>query len=1085
MTYDKQSERLVRQYETRPKYFVHPFPIAAFKNTLKIVNNGKQNAKDVFDRKILGDSNELLKKTYKLFMTEARLVHIIMHTNAKYQLKFDAQIRKVSVIFTQLYMEYKISFTKNEMKDYNYLDVYLLLCNTINDTFSFQIYIKFLRSYCRSIKYITSRIFKFIKYTISSSNNYSNNSSNNSSKTIKSVIQKLQKSSSNSNSNSNSKNNKDIIEVNVIVHNLFNLIQKGGDDIKNIENSILYSLSCLILLYEYFFISNPEFKECQELFTDGLIDMSQLNVNTTTGRREYFFKTLLFFSDDDQKYNVLDSTFYPNLNKKNILFLMQHFISNYLASPNQLIHDLIARSMKDKTIIFFTENPFTWIFNHNQQFRYNIMSYIWNTSVLMEHNDIFTSLFDRAFKIQKIPAKKVEVKSSITPIIQRLLGFNSLFSINLTDTSYKYWHINLYLYLKYTNVFLKNKGITFELKRLPYTKSFMRTSLYGKDLNKTILASWQTSPYRYTTTEPFHTNSKKTELPKVYNNLTFLSTCCKQFSFTGSRKINGPKLAMSSLRSIRPPTSCEEIHIFTYNGNDSLTQVEFDLEKRKIPKIFLKKIFVDIFKIELKKEAMTGNSTMSYSSILNYYDVSLNMNINTRGTRMPLYFPEMKRIYKQKNEQNLKDVCLCKNYDNQDYMQFIKIERGVIYLYEAFYNAMVNIFIKPDKPKNAKNVKQGTEYNKARTREQIEKIHKEIVNKVTKKFPNNNLNSNAKQQKKELLQRLLKDKNNAIKRINSKRTKIPTCYSGSNTECTELGYVCDRTSHLCVPKKGNQSGGDTPNSQQSQQQKERARNTNTNENPRTLTRLQPQRTAQAQTNTRARTNAQAQTNTRARTNAQAQTNELTSNTLNASTSITSNVQTQKSKIVNIIDEFTNNNIDNNNDYNFDKFYGNNSKTVPNKTPCEEKMEGLDVSITPLGLPYLHTTLNKEKNILKIYYHPRHTNENIATIKVYELDKKKKNKKDKEKFKLQILLNPLVGEYTMNYFIVMIIANLFWYCKEYSVSKNEVEKLFNVKPETLRKFKSDVVIFDRFDKLRIINDKMINMLDQVFTRVNFF
>ena len=163
MTYDKQSERLVRQYETRPKYFVHPFPIAAFKNTLKIVNNGKQNAKDVFDRKILGDSNELLKKTYKLFMTEARLVHIIMHTNAKYQLKFDAQIRKVSVIFTQLYMEYKISFTKNEMKDYNYLDVYLLLCNTINDTFSFQIYIKFLRSYCRSIKYITSRIFKFIK----------------------------------------------------------------------------------------------------------------------------------------------------------------------------------------------------------------------------------------------------------------------------------------------------------------------------------------------------------------------------------------------------------------------------------------------------------------------------------------------------------------------------------------------------------------------------------------------------------------------------------------------------------------------------------------------------------------------------------------------------------------------------------------------------------------------------------------------------------------------------------------------------------------------------------------------------------
>ena len=62
--------------------------------------------------------------------------------------------------------------------------------------------------------------------------------------------------------------------------------------------------------------------------------MSQLNVNTTTGRREYFFKTLVFFNDEYPRNNILDSTFYPSTSKKNILFLMQHYISNYLANPN-------------------------------------------------------------------------------------------------------------------------------------------------------------------------------------------------------------------------------------------------------------------------------------------------------------------------------------------------------------------------------------------------------------------------------------------------------------------------------------------------------------------------------------------------------------------------------------------------------------------------------------------------------------------------------------------------------------------------------------------------------------------------------
>ena len=167
------------------------------------------------------------------------------------------------------------------------------------------------------------------------------------------------------------------------------------------------------------------------------------------------------------------------------------------------------------------------------------------------------------------------------------------------------------------------------------------------------------------------------------------------------------------------------------------------------------------------------------------------------------------------------------------------------------------------------------------------------------------------------------------------------------------------------------------------------------------------------------------------------------------------------------------------------------------------METLGVTADNVPLPYMYMTFKEDnsnkKKTLEIFYHPRHSREKIATIQIISQDENNKGDttglldktkkifksigKDKEKDKLKVIINPLIGQYTMNYFIIMNVANLFWYSSQYTRGKKEYEKLFNTEKKTLKKFDKDVYIFDRFDKLRIIDDKMMLLLDNVFTKIN--
>jgi hypothetical protein len=115
--------------------------------------------------------------------------------------------------------------------------------------------------------------------------------------------------------------------------------------------------------------------------------------------------------------------------------------------------------------------------------------------------------------------------------------------------------------------------------------------------------------------------------------------------------------------------------------------------------------------------------------------------------------------------------------------------------------------------------------------------------------------------------------------------------------------------------------------------------------------------------------------------------------------------------------------------------------------------------------------------LKINYHPRHSQENIAVIEVV-IDKSNLEQKEK----LNIIINPEIGQYTMNYFIVMVIANLFWYCVNYKLSSDAFTSMFNVSKETLADFDESSTIFTKFDKIKLIDSKMNSLLDYVFKRI---
>ena len=745
------------------------FPIDTFNEVKKIVNSGGRAAKEVF--KTVFSANEETLENYPIFLTDAKFINLLFHLNAQYQVKYYNNVsRKITSPYVRAYRKYLSTLTHPKLEEYNYIDVYLLLCNTIQDKLTFWRFCGFLQSFCKTISYIVDTVFKYVQNDPTTVN----------------------------------KDNEDLRQ-NKIFNKLKTEINKSASS-KSIKNNLLYSIWALQIIHEYYFISNSKFRN-SILLTNSDIDMSGMTGCGSSGPQDYFFKSMVYLGLDRTEPYHLNPVFNPSTSKgnksPNVLFLMRDYMSNFLASPNQLINNVITRSLKNSpTAEFFSNNPFMWIYNHNQQFRYNLMSYVWNSNVLLSTKDIFVSLFEPHHTFKAQPKKEVNIYRGIPDTVQFAWIFRDLFIMKEDDKDYKYKKINLYILIKYVNIFLKNKGISMEFKRLPFKKSTMRSSMYGQDLDKTILAGWQTVPYRYNVVQP------KFNLQPAYNNLAFISSCCATYSLTGkSGKIEGSTSAMSSMRTSRPPTVCKEIHIFTYNGDESVSEATFDLERRSFAQKFLKQTFIDIFKIELKRETMLNPTKMIgfSSSVWNYYDVSLNMNLQTQGSRLPLYFPGMKKKYTKKNVKTFKEVCLCKNYKAESYLQFIKIERGIVYLYEDFFERMIKTFITPEKDENQNKNKVSKSYKNLKTEAEINSKFAELQTKL-----NSGINNSMKRspEYRKSMEKMRKNKKNAITKLREDRKTFKSC--SSNANCNSRN-ICNKSIYKCIKKKqyGGNSDSDT------------------------------------------------------------------------------------------------------------------------------------------------------------------------------------------------------------------------------------------------------------------------------------
>ena len=62
--------------------------------------------------------------------------------------------------------------------------------------------------------------------------------------------------------------------------------------------------------------------------------------------------------------------------------------------------------------------------------------------------------------------------------------------------------------------------------------------------------------------------------------------------------------------------------------------------------------------------------------------------IGNNPKSMPIYFPSVPRLFKRKEAMNLKDACLCANFDKMNDIKFFKLEEGIIYIYQSFYNKL-------------------------------------------------------------------------------------------------------------------------------------------------------------------------------------------------------------------------------------------------------------------------------------------------------------------------------------------------------------------------------------------------------------
>ena len=953
---DKHSRRGHKEYNIYPIEAV-----TIFDNIIKNVLSKKLKSKKQNDEYVYEDLYP--SEVFPLFLPTERLIYLIFHLNCKFNINVNAKLRYNNTMDDDRYVKYTYLFSEN-MSRYNYLDIFLELLKTISTKAYFKRLLYFGLTFFKCLDTITYLSLKFFDDIIfGKKKKYED---------LKKKIEDLMKDKS--------KNS----DFNVLYTNIKNI----GARFSNFDNrypkfyklyysdSIPQSLNVCITLYHFFFKDNTELKDIIDRYNNTSRDNLKSD-KFILDKYDDVLNILLFYYTTDIKKNN-----YASQKEKvvkiyegyNTLYLLKSFIDNYLFLQNNMIESVIQQSGKDNDVFF--KDPFSVIYNHNFYFKNTFASFLWNTTALFNDRDVFNrvyALVDSTYSYPKNPSKTLSKSYNVSGVLEMdsFVTMSRRLIYNFDIYKHKYNRLIPYLYLSFTNKYMKKKGVGFQISRLPYIKSSF-TMAKAANLKRTILGSWNIIPYRYNTltTKPDKITKKIFSEP-VYTSMSFISTCNDVWSYTSKKKIKGSSSTRHKLK--RPPSYCNEMHIFSYNGDTDINKDTFKKEKRKYPRIFLKKTFVDIFKVNIMKEDLYGKSSRSFLDTLFYYDVSIKLNIGDNPTSAPLFFKNIKRVYKKKNQQDLRQACLCKGFDKYDYLKFFKIEGGIIYLYENFYKLLLETFSLDKKKSNQSTNSEGNP--------NLKSTKKENNNKPTSTNVGTSTSENKKLTNKEARLANVKQQN-------------------------------DITQNIHKLYEGNQSGGD--NNKNSKNSKTKTNNMNINHSH-------------------------------------------------------------------------NNSNHGNSNNNSNHINGNNNNGNNNGNECSDKIRSLSVNteddyFNNNILPFMYMKYESKGKIqkLSVNYHPRHTQENIAVI-IAEPDPDEKEYGDKKR--LNVIINPDIGQYTMNYFIIMIIANLFWYCVSYRLSSDSFKKMFSVKKEKVEEFDKSSAVFSRFDKIRLIDSKMNRILDYIFKQIN--
>ena len=935
-------------------YTYEPFPIEAANLFESIIKS--KSSRNLKLLKNTSNSNESKHKyvynklypseVFPLFIPADRFMYLIFHLNSTFYVTKNSKLMREDSVDDNRYVKYMFLYS-DEMKQYNYIDVLLELLKTISNRKLYKNLLYFALTFLKCLDTITYLSLKLLDDI-----NYKKDDIGIPPDAYTQIDKSMKQN----------KNEK----IRLLMNDMKNSTESRGLNASEFSTKyndvykILYGSSvpqCLyvcILVYNFFYRDNNGLKD--------KIDYNRITNTLNLKTDKFIFdkydnisNLLLFFYRDnlqDNDYETKQEVVINIFNGTSILDLLKQYIDNYLFLSNNMIENMLLKSVNSNNVVF--RDPFSIIYNYNFYFKYTFASYLWSTLVLFNNRDIFNRMYtmiDSEYTYPKTPDKAIS-KHYNTSRETEMLSFINIsrqLVVNFGIAKHKYARLIPYLYLTYTNNYLKRKGIAMQISRLPYIKTGVSTS-FSSNLKKTILGSWNMIPFRYNNVSVKDSHIEQTLFAApVYSSLSFISTCCDIWTYTGKKKIKGSSSARGKF--MKPPSYCNEMHVFTYNGDVDVNKDTFKKERRKYPKVFLNKIFIDIFKVNIMKEDLYGKKTTSFLRTIYYYDVSINLNIGDNATSAPLFFKNIKRVYKRKNQQDLKEACLCKNFDKYDYLKFFKIEGGVIYIYENFYNLLLEMFtLDKNKVSNHKETKQNEKAN-------INKQEKENRNKKVK------INKQEKENR-------------------NKKVKI-------NKQAKENQNEIISNVHKLYNNNNNQSGGENNNNESLNNMNESLNNGNEG--------------------------------------------------LNNGNECSEKIKTLG---INTNEEYFNNNL----------------------------------------LPFMYMKYDsKSKNKkLTLNYHPRHSQENIAVISAVK-DPDEKEYGDKKK--LNVVINPNIGQYTMNYFIVMIISNLFWYCISYKLSKDAFKKMFSVKDSILKEFDKSPTIFSKFDKIRLIDSKMNRILDYIFRKIS--